>query len=186
MTSTIGEFSSLPLASFCLAIASCVCLLAMGTEFVWGEEEHSGLFSTRHSRSALPPSRTRHSRSHPPSRVPSPHLCPPSLPLSFQATPGSGPSGKSRPSWSGACPSITIHPSIQAIGFDMDYTLAQYKPETFEGLAHQQTVRCVEWTISIVFETGQQNLLLYMYSHKYRQGSPPLSLLALNDAETSA
>jgi len=83
-------------------------------------------------------------------------------------------------------PKHTIHPSIQAIGFDMDYTLAQYKPETFEGLAHQQTVRCVEWTISIVFETGQQNLLLYMYSHKYRQGSPPLSLLALNDAETSA
>ncbi|KAL4448376.1 hypothetical protein ABPG75_005595 [Micractinium tetrahymenae] len=30
--------------------------------------------------------------------------------------------------------------SISAIGFDMDYTLAQYKPETFEALAHTQTV----------------------------------------------
>ena len=30
--------------------------------------------------------------------------------------------------------------SIKAVGFDMDYTLASYKPETFESLAHQQTV----------------------------------------------
>lgn len=30
--------------------------------------------------------------------------------------------------------------SIRAIGFDMDYTLAQYKPETFETLAHTSTV----------------------------------------------
>eukprot|EP00887_Chlorella_sp_A99_P007558 scaffold28.g7558.t1 len=30
--------------------------------------------------------------------------------------------------------------SIQAVGFDMDYTLAQYLPETFEALAHEQTV----------------------------------------------
>ena len=28
---------------------------------------------------------------------------------------------------------------IQAVGFDMDYTLAQYKPETFETLAHTGT-----------------------------------------------
>jgi len=28
--------------------------------------------------------------------------------------------------------------SITAVGFDMDYTLAQYKPETFEGLAYRQ------------------------------------------------
>lgn len=26
---------------------------------------------------------------------------------------------------------------VQAIGYDMDYTLAQYKPDTFEGLAHK-------------------------------------------------
>lgn len=30
--------------------------------------------------------------------------------------------------------------SIRAVGFDMDYTLAQYKPETFEHLAYSQTV----------------------------------------------
>ncbi|GLI63513.1 hypothetical protein VaNZ11_006498 [Volvox africanus] len=29
---------------------------------------------------------------------------------------------------------------IKAIGYDMDYTLAQYKPDTFEGLAHKETV----------------------------------------------
>jgi hypothetical protein len=29
---------------------------------------------------------------------------------------------------------------LQAVGFDMDYTLAQYKPDTFELLAHSQTV----------------------------------------------
>ena len=29
--------------------------------------------------------------------------------------------------------------TIQAVGFDMDYTLAQYKPETFEVLAHDLT-----------------------------------------------
>ena len=29
--------------------------------------------------------------------------------------------------------------SLQAIGFDMDYTLAQYKPETFEALAYRLT-----------------------------------------------
>lgn len=31
--------------------------------------------------------------------------------------------------------------SIRCIGFDMDYTLASYKPETFESLAHEQTVK---------------------------------------------
>lgn len=30
--------------------------------------------------------------------------------------------------------------SIKAVGFDMDYTLASYKPETFEKLAHDETV----------------------------------------------
>ncbi|GAX84402.1 hypothetical protein CEUSTIGMA_g11824.t1 [Chlamydomonas eustigma] len=29
---------------------------------------------------------------------------------------------------------------IKAIGFDMDYTLAQYRPETFEALAHKETI----------------------------------------------
>lgn len=30
--------------------------------------------------------------------------------------------------------------SIRAVGFDMDYTLAQYRPETFEALAYRLTV----------------------------------------------
>ena len=30
---------------------------------------------------------------------------------------------------------------MQAVGFDMDYTLAQYKPDTFEKLAHHLTVQ---------------------------------------------
>lgn len=30
--------------------------------------------------------------------------------------------------------------SIKAVGFDMDYTLVQYKAETFEALAHEQTI----------------------------------------------
>jgi hypothetical protein len=29
---------------------------------------------------------------------------------------------------------------LQAVGFDLDYTLAQYRPETFEALAHAKTV----------------------------------------------
>lgn len=31
--------------------------------------------------------------------------------------------------------------SIVAVGFDMDYTLAQYKPETFETLAYNGTIK---------------------------------------------
>eukprot|EP00210_Caulerpa_lentillifera_P009304 g8869.t1 len=30
--------------------------------------------------------------------------------------------------------------SIKAVGFDMDYTLAQYKPETFETMTHDETI----------------------------------------------
>lgn len=30
---------------------------------------------------------------------------------------------------------------IKAVGFDMDYTLAQYKPESFEVLAYEKTVK---------------------------------------------
>lgn len=29
---------------------------------------------------------------------------------------------------------------VQAIGFDMDYTLSQYRPETFEVLAYNLTI----------------------------------------------
>lgn len=31
--------------------------------------------------------------------------------------------------------------SIKAVGFDMDYTLAQYKPETFETMSHDETIK---------------------------------------------
>lgn len=31
--------------------------------------------------------------------------------------------------------------NIVAVGFDMDYTLAQYKSETFESLAYEGTVK---------------------------------------------
>ena len=30
--------------------------------------------------------------------------------------------------------------SVTAVGFDMDYTLAVYKPETFEDLAYRLTI----------------------------------------------
>lgn len=44
--------------------------------------------------------------------------------------------------------------SIVAVGFDMDYTLAQYKPETFESLAYEGTVR------KLVYDLGYPSELL--------------------------
>lgn len=38
--------------------------------------------------------------------------------------------------------------NIVAVGFDMDYTLAQYMPETFESLAYNGTIR------KLVFDLG--------------------------------
>ena len=35
---------------------------------------------------------------------------------------------------------LSLTSAVQAVGFDMDYTLSQYKPETFEKLAHDLTV----------------------------------------------
>ncbi|XP_031481213.1 uncharacterized protein LOC116251220 isoform X2 [Nymphaea colorata] len=43
---------------------------------------------------------------------------------------------------------------IVAVGFDMDYTLAQYKPETFETLAYNGTVR------KLVYDLGYPTELL--------------------------
>ncbi|KAK3030563.1 hypothetical protein RJ639_039593, partial [Escallonia herrerae] len=48
--------------------------------------------------------------------------------------------------------------SIAAIGFDMDYTLAQYKPDTFESLAYEGTVR------KLVYDLGYPK---EMDRHKY-------------------
>ncbi|KAL7261935.1 hypothetical protein ACSBR1_000349 [Camellia fascicularis] len=74
--------------------------------------------------------------------------------------------------------------SIVAVGFDMDYTLAQYKPETFESLAYEGTVRklvydlkyppeLLEWTFDwkymvrgLVLDKKRGNILK-MDQHKY-------------------
>ncbi|KAL6295707.1 hypothetical protein ACE6H2_003849 [Prunus campanulata] len=44
--------------------------------------------------------------------------------------------------------------NILAVGFDMDYTLAQYKPETFESLAYDGTIR------KLVYDLGYPRELL--------------------------
>lgn len=53
--------------------------------------------------------------------------------------------------------------NTMAVGFDMDYTLAQYKSETFESLAYEGTVKklvndlgypkevCLSWDFSSLF-----------------------------------
>ncbi|CAN1835806.1 Cytosolic purine 5'-nucleotidase [Linum perenne] len=49
--------------------------------------------------------------------------------------------------------------SIVAVGFDMDYTFAQYKPETFESLAYEGTIR------KLVYDALQ--LLLWKFDWTY-------------------
>ncbi|XP_054818664.1 uncharacterized protein LOC129318114 isoform X1 [Prosopis cineraria] len=52
--------------------------------------------------------------------------------------------------------------NIVAVGFDMDYTLAQYKPETFESLAYQGTIK------KLVSDLGYpQELLNWSFDWKY-------------------
>ncbi|ERN17467.1 5'-nucleotidase domain-containing protein 4 isoform X2 [Amborella trichopoda] len=52
--------------------------------------------------------------------------------------------------------------SIVAVGFDMDYTLAQYKPETFETLAYDGTVK------KLVYNLGYPpELLKWSFDWKY-------------------
>ncbi|XP_071923526.1 uncharacterized protein [Coffea arabica] len=52
--------------------------------------------------------------------------------------------------------------NIVAVGFDMDYTLAQYKPETFESLAYGGTVR------KLVYDLGYPSELLeWTFDWKY-------------------
>ncbi|XP_024525082.1 5'-nucleotidase domain-containing protein 4 [Selaginella moellendorffii] len=52
--------------------------------------------------------------------------------------------------------------SIVAVGFDMDYTLAQYKPDTFEVLAYQGTVK------KLVYNLGYPtDLLQWTFDWKY-------------------
>lgn len=52
--------------------------------------------------------------------------------------------------------------SIVAVGFDMDYTLAQYKPETFEALAYEGTVKKLVDDLGYPSEVGQE-LFYYFY-----------------------
>lgn len=52
--------------------------------------------------------------------------------------------------------------NIVAIGFDMDYTLAQYKPETFESLAYEGTIK------KLVFDLGYPpEILQWSFDSKY-------------------
>ncbi|KAK7409968.1 hypothetical protein VNO78_00411 [Psophocarpus tetragonolobus] len=52
--------------------------------------------------------------------------------------------------------------NIVAVGFDMDYTLAQYKPETFESLAYQGTIK------KLVYDLGYPGELLnWTFNWKY-------------------
>ncbi|KAK7352333.1 hypothetical protein VNO80_17753 [Phaseolus coccineus] len=52
--------------------------------------------------------------------------------------------------------------NIVAVGFDMDYTLAQYKPETFESLAYQGTIK------KLVYDLGYPlELLNWSFNWKY-------------------
>ncbi|KMT19287.1 hypothetical protein BVRB_1g012940 [Beta vulgaris subsp. vulgaris] len=52
--------------------------------------------------------------------------------------------------------------NIVAVGFDMDYTLAQYKPETFESLAYEGTIK------KLVFDLGYPpELLQWTFDSKY-------------------
>lgn len=52
--------------------------------------------------------------------------------------------------------------SIEAVGFDMDYTLAQYRPDTFESLAYRETVK------KLVYSLGYpEELLLWNFDWRY-------------------
>ncbi|GMH17504.1 hypothetical protein Nepgr_019345 [Nepenthes gracilis] len=82
------------------------------------------------------------------------------------------------------CFSILSTVNIVAVGFDMDYTLAQYKPETFESLAYEGTVKklvndlgypteLLEWSFDwkymvrgLVLDKKRGNILK-MDRHKY-------------------
>ncbi|MES2615255.1 MAG: HAD-IG family 5'-nucleotidase [Bdellovibrionota bacterium] len=52
-------------------------------------------------------------------------------------------------------------PSIQAIGFDMDYTLALYKHEFFEKLAYEETLK------KLVKMGYPKEILKWQFDHKY-------------------
>lgn len=65
--------------------------------------------------------------------------------------------------------------NIVAVGFDMDYTLAQYKPETFESLAYEGTVRKLvydlgyppEVCLGLCSEIKLKTLSMFLITHLY-------------------
>lgn len=57
--------------------------------------------------------------------------------------------------------------NIVAVGFDMDYTLAQYKPETFESLAYEGTVRKLVYDLQYPSEVCLHFGLFYLIKKKF-------------------
>lgn len=57
--------------------------------------------------------------------------------------------------------------NIVAVGFDMDYTLAQYMPETFESLAYEGTIRKLVYDLGYPSEACLQlSIFFHLYSSK--------------------
>ena len=54
--------------------------------------------------------------------------------------------------------------NIVAVGFDMDYTLAQYVRETYESLAYQLTVEKLVENLQYPPEVGPVNLVVLFVS----------------------
>ena len=57
--------------------------------------------------------------------------------------------------------------NIVAMEFDMDYTLAQYIPETFESLAYQHTVEKLVYDLDYPREVCTINLVVIITIFKY-------------------
>ena len=55
--------------------------------------------------------------------------------------------------------------NIVAVGFDMDYTLAQYMPETFESLAYEGTIRKLVYDLGYPREVCLQLRILLACMH---------------------
>jgi len=70
--------------------------------------------------------------------------------------------------------------NIIAVGFDMDYTLAQYKSETFESLAYDGTVR------KLVYDLGYPNEVSILFScFKVVNGRKVLLIVLLGVLKTN-
>ncbi|GFS46488.1 HAD-superfamily hydrolase, subfamily IG, 5'-nucleotidase [Actinidia rufa] len=58
--------------------------------------------------------------------------------------------------------------NIVAVGFDMDYTLAQYKPETFESLAYEGTIKKLVYDLGYPPEMDRHKYVKVAY-HGFRE-----------------